>query len=192
MIKNQSAAIANMNRNEGSLPALVFAAFIFMILIPTLLVLVGTFLDHVFGLTSFMAEQFALRAAVSIILFAVGGSLAVLSNTYLIKRGKGYAWGDASPSAQTKVLVTAGPYKYTRNPMILGYTMLLSSVGILVGSLFAGVITPLGLLVLISAWIKIVEEPKLEARFGKAYIEYKRKIPFLIPRLQKKPSSEKT
>ena len=108
MIKNQSAAIANMNRNEGSLPALVFAAFIFMILIPTLLVLAGTFLDHVFGLTSFMAEQFALRAAVSIILFAVGGSLAVLSNTYLIKRGKGYAWGDASPSAQTKVLVTTG------------------------------------------------------------------------------------
>ena len=34
-------------------------------------------------------------------------------------------------------------------------------------------------------YIRLVEEKKLEKRFGKKYLEYKRKTPFIIPRIKK-------
>jgi len=34
-------------------------------------------------------------------------------------------------------------------------------------------------------YIKLVEEKELELRFGKDYIEYKKRTPFLIPRPRK-------
>jgi len=52
-------------------------------------------------------------------------------------------------------------------------------------SLFAAILTTLFLLCSI-AYIKLVEERELKARFGREYEEYKRKTPFLIPRLRRK------
>jgi len=39
---------------------------------------------------------------------------------------------------------------------------------------------------LIIAYVKLVEEKELEARFGEKYIRYKKKTPFLIPKRRKK------
>jgi len=36
-----------------------------------------------------------------------------------------------------------------------------------------------------TTYIKLVEEKELEARFGEEYREYKRKTPFLIPKIWK-------
>ena len=36
-----------------------------------------------------------------------------------------------------------------------------------------------------TTYIKLVEEKEREARFGGEYKEYKRKIPFLIPKIRK-------
>jgi len=158
-------------------------AFLFVILIPALLVLTGVFLDEALRLEGFMVQSLILRVVVSVPLLIVGGYLSVSSNIYLWRVGKGFAWGDAVTSDETRVLVTKGPYSYTRNPMVLGYTMFISSVGILVGSLSAALIIPLVMLVLESVWIKFVEEPRLEKRFGEVYLNYKRRVPFLIPKL---------
>jgi len=174
-----------MSRLGGRVKSLLLfltAFSIFIVILPILLVLAGMFLDGILGLTGLMDQYYAQRLILAVAFFIVGGYLAVASNIYLWRVGRGYAWGDISPSEETENLVTSGPYKYCRNPMLLGYFLLLSAAGLLVGSLSSALLIPLTVLILEALWIKMVEEPKLEERFGDAYIEYKRRVPFLIPR----------
>jgi protein-S-isoprenylcysteine O-methyltransferase Ste14 len=88
--------------------------------------------------------------------------------------------GTPSPVAPSENLVTEGPYKYTRNPMVIGLFLVLISLGLILRSpsffVFLLLLLPLGIL-----FIKLYEEKDLERRFGEAYIAYKAKTPFLIP-----------
>jgi len=62
--------------------------------------------------------------------------------------------GTPVPFSPPPKLVTTGPYAYVRNPMLTGVFIL-----------FFG------------------EEPELEKRLGKEYVEYKKRVPMFIPRL---------
>jgi len=80
--------------------------------------------------------------------------------------------------------VIQGPYSYCRNPMTLGTTMVYVGVAIWLGSLSGlalALIYPVGILI----YIKLIEEKELEDRFGPEYVEYKKRTPFLIPKLWK-------
>jgi protein-S-isoprenylcysteine O-methyltransferase Ste14 len=79
-------------------------------------------------------------------------------------------------------LVATGPYAYARNPMLSGIFITLFGLGILLRSIsVAFILTPL--FVLLNAWeLKAIEEPELERRLGKEYIEYRKKVPMFIPR----------
>lgn len=93
--------------------------------------------------------------------------------------------GTPIPLMATQKLVITGPYTYCRNPMTLGTAFFYLGVAIWIGSLSAfglGLIYPVGILI----YIKLIEEKELEERFGSEYLEYKRKTPFLIPRLWEK------
>jgi protein-S-isoprenylcysteine O-methyltransferase Ste14 len=97
-----------------------------------------------------------------------------------------YALGKGTPIPfiATRKLVIQGPYRYCRNPMTLGTIMVYLGVAIWLGSLSGlalGLIYPVVILI----YIKLVEEKELEGRFGSEYVEYKKKTPFLIPRLRK-------
>jgi protein-S-isoprenylcysteine O-methyltransferase Ste14 len=78
-------------------------------------------------------------------------------------------------------LVVSGPYKYSRNPMTAGLFLQMFGLGILLGSiLLTFVFTPLYVL-LHYRQLKNIEEPELEKRLGKAYIDYKKKTPMFFP-----------
>lgn len=80
-------------------------------------------------------------------------------------------------------LVTAGPFGYLRNPIYVGVGLLLYSVAFYRQSptfLLAAII----FLPAIDTFVRRVEEPRLEARFGKQYVEYKRAVPRWIPRIR--------
>ena len=173
---------------ERAKKALIFisAFLIFMIIIPILCVLLGFFIDELLGFTNLMIGHSAIRISISIIFLAVGGYLTIASNLYLYRFGGGFAWGDALKEHETKTLVTDGPFKYTRNPMLLGYALIISAVGLLVNSLSTALIIPLLLIIGEGVWIKRVEEPRLERRFGREYLKYKREVPFLIPRIPRR------
>jgi protein-S-isoprenylcysteine O-methyltransferase Ste14 len=80
-------------------------------------------------------------------------------------------------------LVNSGPYAYTRNPMLTGIFLLMFGIGFWIGSFsLILVFTPLFILVN-TLELKIIEEPELERRLGKEYIEYKKKTPMFIPGL---------
>jgi protein-S-isoprenylcysteine O-methyltransferase Ste14 len=68
-------------------------------------------------------------------------------------------------SSPTTHLVTSGPYRFTRNPVYLGYTLAMIGTGLLAGNLWTAAIAALTA-VLTHAWIIRSEEKHLLARFG--------------------------
>ncbi|MBC8274322.1 MAG: isoprenylcysteine carboxylmethyltransferase family protein [Chloroflexi bacterium] len=82
-------------------------------------------------------------------------------------------------------LITTGPYAYIRNPMLLGLFVFMLGLGILFGSLsLIFIFTPL-FIALNVFYIKAIEEMEMEKKFGKAYLEYKKKVPMFFPGLKK-------
>jgi protein-S-isoprenylcysteine O-methyltransferase Ste14 len=80
-------------------------------------------------------------------------------------------------------LVTFGPYAYVRNPMLGGIFILLFGLGFAFKSLSLLLIfTPLFIIVNVME-IKAIEEPELEMRLGKDYLEYKKKTPMFFPKI---------
>lgn len=67
--------------------------------------------------------------------------------------------------------------------MSLGYYLLALSVGFISSSTLLTLGFLLGLIPSHIFFLKYFEELELELRFGDSYIEYKQKVPFLIPNL---------
>jgi protein-S-isoprenylcysteine O-methyltransferase Ste14 len=90
--------------------------------------------------------------------------------------------GTQSPLDPTKHLVVAGPYRYVRNPMIVGNLLLLCGEPVLFGS--RGILLYAVLFWL--AWQVLLvsrEEPSLRRRFGSEYETYRREVPRWLPRV---------
>ena len=68
-------------------------------------------------------------------------------------------------SSPTTHLVTSGPYRFTRNPVYLGYTLAMLGSGLLLANFWMAIIAALTAIV-IHAWIIRSEEKHLLARFG--------------------------
>ena len=160
---------------------LLFYASIF-IAVPILTYIVGSFLDDVFLFPSF--PPFPINLVLGSAIFCAGLAIGIKATRTLFKKGRGLPWGELNGKSQTKTLVTNGIYAYTRNPMVLGYSLLPCGMGIMFRSISMTTLIP-ALTLLASAWVaKTREEPRLYERFGATYSEYKRNTPFLIPRLK--------
>jgi protein-S-isoprenylcysteine O-methyltransferase Ste14 len=90
--------------------------------------------------------------------------------------------GTLAPWDPTRRLVAVGPYRYVRNPMILGVALMLAGQALWWAS------WPLAawaaLFVLVNhLYFVLSEEPGLERRFGEAYRAYKAAVPRWLPRL---------
>jgi protein-S-isoprenylcysteine O-methyltransferase Ste14 len=89
--------------------------------------------------------------------------------------------GTLAPWDPTRKMVIAGPYRYVRNPMITGVTLVLLGEAAILGSL--GILAWAGVFAAVNAvWMPLVEEPGLERRFGEEYDEYGRNVPRWVPR----------
>jgi protein-S-isoprenylcysteine O-methyltransferase Ste14 len=124
------------------------------------------------------------RIAVALVLFAVGVVFAIGSNLALLFIGKGgpvEGFGVAV-SPRTKHLVTTGVYRYTRNPMVFGMSLLYIALSIYLGSLVS--LTAVVVFVtLLRAIVLIAEERRLLKDFGDEYVQYKNRTPLLVPKL---------
>ena len=79
------------------------------------------------------------------------------------------------------VLVTGGPFRFSRNPMYLGFTIALVGVSMVVGSMSA-VSGPVIFWLLADRWYIPFEERRLAATFGGAYQQYRSAVPRWIGR----------
>ena len=119
--------------------------------------------------------------AASIVCFIIGLPWMLSAIVWQLVRGK----GTPVPIVPTKHFLQNGPYRYVRNPMILGFVLYLlgwTFVFNKVGAFLAAAVVIAFLL----AEVKIIEEPELEKRFGDAYREYKKEIPFIFPEWRSK------
>ena len=74
-----------------------------------------------------------------------------------------------------KVFVTSGFFKYSRNPTYFGMFLTLLGVAVLLGSITTFLL-PILFLVLINKFTIPIEEKNLEEKFGKKYLNYKKKV----------------
>jgi protein-S-isoprenylcysteine O-methyltransferase Ste14 len=73
------------------------------------------------------------------------------------------------------ILVTDGIYKYSRNPMYLGFALLTMGIWMLLGTLSAIFVAILFLILLDQYYIRY-EEAVLQKKFGATYLEYKNRV----------------
>jgi len=114
------------------------------------------------------------------ILFFVAG-IPWLSWAVLWQLWKGK--GTPVPLVPTKEFLPSGPYRYCRNPMMLGFFLYLAGWAALFNRAGSW-ITAIILTILLLLEIKFIEEKELEQRFGDTYREYKKKTPFFIPKIR--------
>jgi protein-S-isoprenylcysteine O-methyltransferase Ste14 len=154
---------------------LALAGTLIVGIVPFLVAKASLALDRRLGLPDFYTGPINILAG--LILAGVGLGLGLWSVLAEITIGK----GTPVPLVPTTKLVVQPPFTYCRNPMTLGTIVAYLGLCVAIGSLssLAIVFCLASLLIL---YIKRLEEKELAGRFGEAYLDYKRKTPFIIPR----------
>lgn len=115
------------------------------------------------------ALQFPRRAG-GIKLIVAGLALGGWAARTMQQRGT-----SVSPERGASALVDEGPFKYTRNPIYVGMTLIYSGVTLLLNNLWGAVLIPPMLTVVRRAVIE-PEERYLTERFGEPYVEYTQRV----------------
>lgn len=83
---------------------------------------------------------------------------------------------NVDPSKATTSIVTAGPFRFTRNPLYISLTMLYIGGAFYLPLFWSLATLPLALIVM-QLGVIVREERYLEAKFGEDYIRYKQSVP---------------
>jgi protein-S-isoprenylcysteine O-methyltransferase Ste14 len=151
---------------------LVFATFV------GLFVAAALWVDRLLYLPGMLPD--ALRLPISVPVMAVGIAATAWSGFHFLR-----VKGTPVPFNPPPEVVSSGPYRYARNPMLTGVFILLFGLGLAVDSLsLVTVFTPL--FIVFNVWeLKAIEEPELVRRLGGEYEDYRRRTPMFIPRLRR-------
>ena len=122
-----------------------------------------------------------LQIVCSVVLAMIGISLSIWTIVYMRLVGKGNPMDafDHEIGQRTSVLMTDGPYRLCRNPMLLGVFVYYLGLQICLSSWRAAAV-----FVLFAAVMMVQvnsEEKRLERDFGNDYLTYKAKTRKLIP-----------
>jgi protein-S-isoprenylcysteine O-methyltransferase Ste14 len=146
-------------------------------LFTALFVFVASWLDNLLGLPDFLPEE--ARLPVSIPVCAIGILVTAWSVFHFMK-----VRGTPVPFNPPPKVVSSGPYRIVRNPMLTGVFIILFGLGLGLNSIsLTFVLTPL--YIALNVWeLKNIEEPELIKRLGEEYLEYRGKTPMFIPKLR--------
>jgi protein-S-isoprenylcysteine O-methyltransferase Ste14 len=126
---------------------------------------------------SFKTPLPAWVTTVGIFLSAIGVLIVFACAAVFVTRGRGTPAIFDPP----REFVASGPYKFVRNPMYIGGSILLAGFGLYERSL-AILLFAVAVFALFHLYVVLVEEPGLEARFGGSYFAYKRSVNRWIPK----------
>lgn len=116
---------------------------------------------------------FAVLGAVAL---SAGAALVLAAGLRLAKAGVGLFGVQPGP-----VVVTAGAYRYLRNPMDAG-TILVAAAPALALALRQTWIVPAAAIAYLAVGFEPLEERRLLERFGDEYADYRRSVPKWFPR----------
>ena len=120
------------------------------------------------------------------ILILISGILLFTKTVFLFFK---FGNGTIAPWNPPKKFIVRGPYRYVRNPMLIGVNLILISEYLILNSLIIFVWSSI-FIVINLLYHKFNEEKKLELRFGNSYIKYKKNVSAWIPKI--KPYSNKS
>ena len=151
---------------------LVFAAF------TGLFVLAAVWVDRLLNLPGMLPDGMRLPVAVPVMVVGIATTAWSAFHFLRVK-------GTPVPFNPPPEVVSSGPYRYARNPMLTGVFIFLFGLGLAVDSLsLVAVFTPL--FIVFNIWeLRAIEEPELLRRFGDEYEDYRRRTPMFIPRLRR-------
>ena len=130
-----------------------------------LAVLVQLALDYYFPIRPLIPFEWL---SVSTFLFAGGALLGAFALSEFRRNDTPH-----DPYATAKQLVTTGVYRFSRNPMYLGLSLILAGLAWRLGSLGPWLMVPLFMALMEVAFIR-PEERRLTTAFGDAYTQYRR------------------
>jgi protein-S-isoprenylcysteine O-methyltransferase Ste14 len=159
--------------------ALLPAGVLFLIILPYLFLVICPSLDERLGLDRI--EPGSATIIIGVILMVVGFFFGLWSIMVQLMQGR----GTPLPMMPTQCLITTGPFRYCRNPMTLGTIMAYLGMTIAAATV-VGVVLVLALGSLLITYLKKVEDKELAERFGGQYLEYKERVPFIVPRMPRK------
>lgn len=139
-----------------------------------LFVFAGILVDSLLTLPNLLPESARLPLAIPTL--AVGLGFTAWSGLHFLR-----ARGTPVPFNPPPRLVTSGPYRLSRNPMLTGVFLFLFGLGFAVNSVSL-VLFFVPLFILANVWeLKAIEEPELLRRLGDEYAEYRSRTPMFIP-----------
>ena len=157
---------------------MLFASF------TALVVLFALRVDRWLGLPRLLPERAGLWAGIPVTLAGMAAAAWSLFHFLKVK-------GTPVPFNPPPKLITSGPYRYVRNPMLTGVFLILLGLGLGVHS-FSLVFLFTPIFVVMNVWeLKRIEEPELVRRFGNAYTAYRTRTPMFIPGRRPKLTSKR-
>lgn len=116
-------------------------------------------------------------AVPAVILMAVGLALSIWSIVYMKKVGEGNPFDayNHEVAPRTKHLMTEGPYRFTRNPMLVG--VYVYDIGVLLWLYSWWPLVVFSMEEILLTRQVMSEEKRLEADFGDEYLAYKEGVP---------------
>jgi protein-S-isoprenylcysteine O-methyltransferase Ste14 len=108
---------------------------------------------------------------VGVFLFSVGLILLLSCIVNFAAKGK----GTLSPLDTTKKLVVSGMYRFSRNPMYVGVTLMLIGEAVFFSSGILWIYTA-AVFLAFNIFIVLHEEPRLKRDFGNEYLEYQKSV----------------
>ena len=119
-----------------------------------------------------------LEKGLSLLLCALGLTLSIRAVRLFAKKGRG---GTPAPWDPINQLIISGPYRYVKNPMLIGVIILLFSESVFFASVPLFIYTCL-FAVTNAFYFRFSEEPTLIKRYGDEYRRYLENVPRWLPR----------
>jgi protein-S-isoprenylcysteine O-methyltransferase Ste14 len=140
-----------------------------------LMILISPWVDRQLGLE--LSIPSSIRLPIAIVLLVIGVPMVVWTIGRFFR-----AQGTPIPFSPPPAFVTDGLYHIVRNPMHLGWLLVLIGLAVLRESFSLLVIMVPFFIVAHIIYYKLVEEKELEKKFGQDYLDYKRRVGMFIPR----------
>jgi protein-S-isoprenylcysteine O-methyltransferase Ste14 len=131
----------------------------------------GALLSLVIPLGPRLASPNGLALTVGLTFVAIGFALAALS-----VRNFRLAGTSVVPGEPSTALVETGPYRFTRNPIYIGFVLAYFGLSIMLTSLWV-LLLLIPVLFILQRGVVEREEDYLERQFGEAYRKYKARVP---------------
>ena len=174
-----------MNNEKKMIAGYIVGGSLVIVLMPSIIYLITSLFDSVYSIE--IIQNSKVRWFIIILLLVTGLIYGIWSVVIQNITGKGgpVEIGNIEISPKTKNLVVSGPYKYTRNPMLLGTFFMYLAFALFINSITTVVIVCAIFVFMLTVVVKM-EEKRLLKDFGNQYEEYRKKVSMFIPWFQRK------